>query len=85
LYKLVNLLKKKIESCKADTMRLSQNLVYMIAQNTPVLAKKIVPSKSSKLQARLVSNTTETPQALWQMVPDYYVDRRGENLKQRQG
>jgi hypothetical protein len=35
LYNLVALAKSKSETCKADTMRLSRNLAYMIAQCTP--------------------------------------------------
>jgi hypothetical protein len=32
LFQLVHLAKSKSETCKADTMRLSRNLAYMIAQ-----------------------------------------------------
>jgi hypothetical protein len=34
-YNLVNLAKSKSQTCKADAMRLSRNLSYMMAQNTP--------------------------------------------------
>jgi hypothetical protein len=40
LYKLVDLLKMESETCKADAMRLSRNLAYMIAQNTPGFGKE---------------------------------------------
>jgi hypothetical protein len=35
LYTQVNMPKKKNETCKADAMRLSHNLAYMLAQHTP--------------------------------------------------
>ena len=35
LYNLVALAKSKSATCKADAMRLSRNLAYMIAQHTP--------------------------------------------------
>jgi hypothetical protein len=34
LYNLVTLAKSKSKTCKADAMRLSMNLAYMIAQHT---------------------------------------------------
>jgi hypothetical protein len=40
LYKLVYLLKKKSLTCKADTMRLSCDLAYTVAQHTPGFGKE---------------------------------------------
>ncbi len=40
LYQLVNLAKGKSETCKADAMRLSLNLAYMIAQQSPGMGKE---------------------------------------------
>jgi hypothetical protein len=48
LYKLVDLLKKKSETCKADAMRLSCNLAYKIPQHTPSLGKEDCTFKKFK-------------------------------------
>jgi hypothetical protein len=52
--------KSKSETCKADAMRLSRNLTYMIGQHKPTRDKKDCTFGTSKRRMRPATNTTGT-------------------------
>jgi hypothetical protein len=88
LYNIVKVGKSKSETCKADAMRLSRNLAYMIAQHTLcILEMKTVPYKSSKLLQRQVLNitgiTTNGHIGLWCQVKSWMEEEKIQEQLQK--